>query len=190
MSTVQRTPDYDLEDVRVVSSTAELKAMFDELRGTLLDLLLERAATVAELATAIGRPKGTVAYHVGLLVDAGLLTVVRTRKVRAIDERYYGRTARVFQVGSIAAQDLPLVTNNLALAATESIPAHAADDLRAFLRYARLSPAQVPLFWERVVQLVDEFAQLPRDGKTVYALSVGLFPTDRPRLPDLEQETT
>jgi DNA-binding transcriptional ArsR family regulator len=64
-------------------------------------LLLARAAIVAELAAAVERPKSTVAHHVNVLVEAGMLRVVRTRRVRAIDERYYGRTARTFYVGVV-----------------------------------------------------------------------------------------
>src|SRR5258705_11686263 len=94
-------PDYDLADDMVVTGPVQLRAMADALRSTLLDLLLERAATVGELASAVGRPKSTVAHHVNVLVDAGMLRVVRTRRVRAIDERYYGRTARLFRVGAV-----------------------------------------------------------------------------------------
>src|SRR6266851_4067632 len=71
----------------------QLRALADPLRRTLLDLLLERAATVTEMAHAVGRPKSTIAYHVNLLVATGLIRVVRTRRVRAIEERYYGRIA-------------------------------------------------------------------------------------------------
>lgn len=39
----------------------ELRAMADPLRTTVLDLLLERAATVGELAAAVGRPNSSVA---------------------------------------------------------------------------------------------------------------------------------
>ena len=96
MSINSEIPDYDLEDMIVVSSPRELRAMADSLRTTILELALERAATVSELADAVDRPKSTVAYHVGVLVEAGMLNVVRTRRVRAIDERFYGRTARIF----------------------------------------------------------------------------------------------
>src|SRR5690348_814553 len=113
MSSHGRLPDYELDEVRIVSSPTELKAMFHDLRSTLLELLHERAATVAELASAVGRPGSTVAYHVGVLVDAGLLQIVRTRRVRAIDERYYGRTARIFYVGRIQPEQLPMITNYL-----------------------------------------------------------------------------
>src|SRR5262245_43845546 len=94
-------PDYDLAEELVVSTPAQLRAMADPLRATFLDLLLERAATVSELATAVERPKSTAAHHVNVLVDAGMLRVVRTRRVRAIDERFYGRTARLFRVGAV-----------------------------------------------------------------------------------------
>src|ERR671911_1131271 len=99
-------PDYELADRIVVTAPEQLRAMADPLRATILDLLLERAATVAELAAAAQRPKSTVAHHVNVLVEAGMLRVVRTRRVRAIDERYYGRTARVFFVGPVPLQDI------------------------------------------------------------------------------------
>jgi len=101
MSISDAIPDYELADQLVVRAPAQLRALADPLRATILDLLLERAATVAELAAAVGRPKSTVAHHVTVLVGAEMLRVVRTRRVRAIDERYYGRTARVFSVGVV-----------------------------------------------------------------------------------------
>src|SRR5262245_61705104 len=69
MSISQQFPDYELDEVRRVSSPQAIKAMFHPLRGTLLELLLERAATVQELAAAVERPKSSIAYHVGLLAS-------------------------------------------------------------------------------------------------------------------------
>src|SRR6187431_307282 len=89
----QQVPDYDLPDTVELTTPAQLRAIADPLRSSLLDLVLERAATVSELATAVARPKSTVAHHVGML------RVVRTRRVRAIDERYYGRTGRTITIG-------------------------------------------------------------------------------------------
>ncbi len=171
------TPDYDLDDLHRVSTTPQLRAVFDPLRSTLLDLLLERAATVGELAEAVGRPRSTIAYHVQQMVAAGVLKVVRTRRVRAIDERFYGRTARTYYVGAIAPEQLPLVTNYLPIAAAESEPAHRADELRANLRYSRIPQEQVEPFWRRVQELVDEFSQLPRTGERTWGLVTGLYPT-------------
>lgn len=190
MSNDEPIPDYDLEDVRVVSSPQELRAMAHPLRSTILELLLERAATVGELAAALGRPTGTVAYHVGVLVDAGMLGVVRTRKVRAIDERFYGRTARIFYVGSIQPEHAPLLSNELSTAAAESVHAHQNDDLRAIIRHARIPQERAAEFWERVLALTHELMQLPRAGDTVYGFVAGLYPTEHPTLPPRNEDRT
>ena len=186
MSIRSQVPDYDLADDVVVSSPDKLRAMADPLRATLLDLLLERAATVSELAAAVGRPKSTIAHHVNVLVDAELVRVVRTRRVRAIDERYYGRTSRLFRVGAINKTDgRPDVTfdNDLSVAAAEAGPAHEADDLRSIFRHARVPAERVDEFWAAVVALSHEFTQLPRSGDSVYAFVAAVYPTDRPALP-------
>ena len=190
MSSNDRAPDYDLEDLRVVSSPAELRALAHPLRSTILDLLLERAATVGELAAAIGRPPSTVAHHVGVLVDAGMLRVIRTRRVRAIDERFYGRTARIFAGGANLPEQARTFTNYLFEAAAESVPAYEADDLSAVHRHARIPRERAREFWERVLQLTHEFSGLPRSGETVYAFVAGLYPTDYPALPEPDDAVT
>ncbi len=184
---IDSLPDYDLDDRLVVTAPAQLRAIADSLRATILDLLLERAATVAELAAAVKRPRSTVAHHVNVLVDAGLLRVVRTRRVRAIDERYYGRMARTFMVGVVnrPGEDMTTVhANALSVAAAESIPAHVEDRLRTVLRHARIPADDAVAFWDRVEALSREFAQLPRTGDTVYGFAAGLYPTDYPTLPE------
>jgi DNA-binding transcriptional ArsR family regulator len=193
MSTNYEIPDYELVDQIIVTEPAQLRAMADPLRGTILDLLLERAATVAELAAAVGRPRSTVAHHVRVLLDARMLRVVRTRRVRAIDERYYGRTARTFYVGVVnrPGEDPTTVhANSLSVAAAESIPAHEADDLRAIVRHARIPAQSAAEFWVRVLALSREFAQLPRTGDTVYGFAAGLYPTDFPALPATDDRDT
>ncbi len=185
-------PDYDLVEDLEVSTPAQLRAMAGPLRSTILDLLLERAATVSELASAVGRPKSTVAHHVKVLVDAGMLQVVRTRRVRAIDERFYGRTARLFRVGAVnrpADTRSAIGVNPLSQAAAEAVPAHDADELRATLRHARIPAERAREFWAHVLALAQEFAKLPRAGDTVYGFAVGLYPTDHPTLPDNTNDT-
>lgn len=187
MSVNEQIPDYDLEDLLVVTAPEQLRALADPLRGTLLELVLERAATVSELARAVDRPKGTVAYHVNLLVGAGLLRVVRTRRVRAIEERYYGRTARTLYVGALdRPEDKQVVAaiNGLAQAAAESAPAHAADELRCLLVHARIPVEEVRAFWAEVQEVARRFSQIPRAGDQSYGFVAGLYPTDAPTLPD------
>lgn len=187
----QQIPDYDLDEMLVITGPEQLRAVADPLRATLLELLLERAATVTEMAQAVSRPKSTIAYHVNLLVDSRLLRVVRTRRVRAIDERYYGRVARTLYIGVLSRpEDKQVVAaiNGLAEAAAEAGPAHAVDDLRCTLVHARVPVEEVRAFWAEVQEIARKFAQIPRSGDQVYGFVAGLYPTDAPTLPDAEPD--
>ena len=182
-------PDYELADRIALTTPAQVKAISHPLRTTVLGLLHERAATVTELAVALQRPKSTVAHHVKVLAEAGLVQVVRTRRVRAIEERFYGRTARMFYVGverGPESDELPRDFNDFEVAATESAAAFRDGKLWGFLRHARISEAQASEFWERMAKLVTEFDQLPRSGETMYGFAVGVYPTDQPTLPGSE----
>jgi len=186
MSGKSSPPDYDLADRIALTSPSQVKAISHPLRTTILGLLHERAATVTELAVALERPKSTVAHHVKVLAETGLVQVVRTRRVRAIDERFYGRTARMFYVGLERSPDgdaLPRDFNDFDVAARESAAAYRDGKLWGFIRHARISEAQASEFWERMAELVAEFDRLPRSGETVYGFAVGVYPTDHPTLP-------
>src|SRR5581483_9934110 len=139
-----------------------------------------------ELAAALGRPKSTVAHHVKVLTDAGLLRVVRTRRVRAIEERFYGRTARMFYVGverGADGEEMPRDFNDFEVAARESAAAYEGGKLWGFIRHALIAEAEASEFRERMAELVAEFDRLPRSGETVYGFAVGVYPTDHPTLP-------
>jgi DNA-binding transcriptional ArsR family regulator len=178
-------PDYDLADRLALTERSQVQAMSHPLRRTILGLLHERAATVSELAVALERPKSTVAHHVKVLTRAGLVQIVRTRRVRAIEERFYGRAARMFYVveRSADADQLPRDFNDFEVAAQESAAAYRDGKLWGQIRHARISEAQASQFWERMAELVAEFDQLPRSGDTVYGFAVGVYPTDHPTLP-------
>ncbi len=182
-------PDYALADRIALTAPSQVKAISHPLRTTILHLLHERAATITELAVAVDRPKSTVAHHVKVLTEGGLLQVVRTRRVRAVEERFYGRTARLFYVAVERARDgdeLPRDFNDFEVAAGESVAAFRDGKLWGFLRHARISEAQASAFWERMAELVTEFDQLPRSGETVYGFAVGVYPTEHPTLPETD----
>jgi DNA-binding transcriptional ArsR family regulator len=182
-------PDYDLADRIALTRPDQVKALSHPLRTTILGLLHERAATVSELAIALERPKSTVAHHVKVLAGAGLVQVVRTRRVRAIEERFYGRTARMFYVSverDAGGDEMPRDFNDFEVAARESGDAFHAGKLWGFIRHARISEAQASDFWERMAELVAEFDRLPRSGDTMYGFAIGVYPTDQPTLPSGE----
>ncbi len=187
-------PDYDLAERLELTSAAQVQAIGHQLRTTILGLLHERAASVTELSKAVGRPKSTVAHHVGVLQAAGLVRVVRTRRVRAIDERYYGRTARMFYAGigrGSGGEALPLDFNDFEVAARESQAAYRDHQLRSFIRHARIPPERVGEFWARAMALVQEFDHLPRSGDTAYGFVLGIYPIPGyPVLPEAETGNT
>jgi DNA-binding transcriptional ArsR family regulator len=179
-------PDYELADRIALTRPSQVKAIGHPLRTTILGLLHERAASVSELAVALERPKSTVAHHVKVLSQAGVVRVVRTRRVRAIDERFYGRTARMFHVGverGAGEDEMPRDFNDFEVAAQESGAAYRDGKLWGFIRHARISEAQASEFWERIAELVAEFDRLPRSGETMYGFAVGIYPTEHPTLP-------
>ena len=170
--------DYELAEVVAADTPARLKALGHPLRSLLVDLVLERAMTVTELAELVGKPRGSVAHHVDVLVEAGMLRVVRTRKVRAIEERYYGRTGRTIKFPDRAdANDLPFFAD-----ARSEIDLDAPDEVQTggfTYRHARIPPERAAEFTERVMALALEFTRLPRAGDREYGLLVGVFPTNR-----------
>ena len=159
--------------------------MAHPIRSIVLDLALERAVTITELARTIGKPKSTIAHHVAVLVDADMLKVVRTRQVRAIQERYYGRTARLFAVGQLRPEDIDPIpwAHPLRDAMSESEAAYRADTMWSNTRHARIDRNQAREFWTEVEAVMARFAQLPREGDAVFGFAVALYPTDYPVLP-------
>ncbi len=181
--------DYELADEISADTAARLKALGDPLRQLILDLVLERAMSVTELAVRVRRPKGTVAHHVDVLTEVGLLTVVRTRKVRALEERFYGRTARTIMFPSHAHDgDLPFFADARAVADPEAM---AADLPTTFtMRSVRIPEELASAFSERVLALALEFSRLPRGGTREYALLAAFFPTNRSVAPPDEGIST
>jgi DNA-binding transcriptional ArsR family regulator len=181
--------DYELAETVQADTPAQLKALADPVRSQILDLVLERAATVTELAQALNRPKSSVAYHVDILVDVGLLTVVRTRRVRAIEERLYGRVGRTIVIGAGPVPEGTARHSFLAQAQAEArVPTPR--QMLATLRHARIPEDRAEEFFERVVEIAEEFTELPREGDVVFGFVAAVYPTSQPTLPDREPKST
>lgn len=176
------TPDYSLAD-RLDLDAGQLKVLLHPMRSHIIDLLTEAAATTSQLADALDKPKGTVGYHCKALEKVGLIRVVRTAKVRAIEERYYGRTARLFVMGDFAEAGVgpdDLLNEPLAqLRRSMDQPDRADRAHLATVRYARIPKERAEEWEARLIALADEFASQPRDGDVTYGLLAALFDTDR-----------
>jgi DNA-binding transcriptional ArsR family regulator len=149
----------------------------DSTRRRILSLLRERAASTTELAEALGQPKGTVGHHVKVLEDAELIHVVRTRKIRAVTEKFYGRTARLFV---IKGEEDPALSSSLAAislrqAAGEIAQAWDDDERTQSLLHVRLTKEDARRFRRRLNKLVDDFRVRETCGGTMYALATALY---------------
>lgn len=180
-------PDYELEPVLHLDEPGQYKALFDETRLEIIQMLGERAATVSQLAEALGKPKGSVGHHVGVLEQAGLIRVIRTEKVRAIEAKYYGRTARTFDYS--LGPDYGIAPNHaLAVASREMMESRERlkdlPDLPGVngVRYARIPIERAAEFAGEVWELVERFVSEPRGGDIVYGFAVAFYPTDKPHL--------
>lgn len=182
--------DYELDDVLDVDTPERLKALGDPLRGHICDLVLERAMSVTELAELVGRPKGTVAYHVDVLLEAGLLQVTHTRQVRAIEERFYGRTARTYLLPDTPG-DQPLLREMVAEydddAARRLADAHrdgggdeTVGPVFTSYRRVRIPAVRAAEYSRRLNELLLEFVDEERGGDVEFGCFISLFPTNRP----------
>jgi DNA-binding transcriptional ArsR family regulator len=152
-------------------------------------MLRERAASTSELATALETPKGTVGHHLKVLEAAGLIRVVRTRKVRALTEKYYGRVARLFVLKGD--EGMPEELKGGVLAAT--MLRQAADELIAAgdpdendssaLIHVRLTPEKRRRFEQRLNRLVADLQRAEEADGTSHALAYALFRAPTPLPP-------
>lgn len=182
-------PDYELEPTLTFDSTEQYRALFEETRMQIVDLLLERAATIKELAETLDIPKGTIGHHVSVLEETGLIRVVRTEKIRAIEAKYYGRTARTYLLTGRPDGDVEMAPDSfLSQAATAYAKAAGLDaeiGPMSTLRHARIPDSRASEWARRLTELVNDFTEEERGGETTYGLLVAFYPTDRPHLPDV-----
>lgn len=176
-------PDYDLDASLALTEQAQYRALFEPTRSQIVSLLLDRAATTSELAEILAKPKGTIGFHLKTLEAAGLVRVVRTRRVRALEAKYYGRTARLFLFERVG-EGQGAAARQLRQAADEAgtVPPDSELPFNGGVRYARIPADRAQAWSDRVVTLLDEFDREPRAGEQVFGLVVGVYPAQRARL--------
>jgi DNA-binding transcriptional ArsR family regulator len=161
-------------------SREQARLLTEPTRAEIIRLLAQRPATTAQLAATLGRPRGSMGHHLKALEAAGIIRVVRTRKVRALTEKYYGRVADTYVFPEVEGEEMP------------PLLAEALADMRSSLRgpvgfltlrHARLSEDDAALLELRLMELAEEFATREPSGDQVFGLAIALYPTSRPSLP-------
>jgi DNA-binding transcriptional ArsR family regulator len=166
--------DYEADEVLVVSERQQLRALADDVRTAIVSLLRNRARSTQQLARELEMPKGTVGHHVKVLERAGLIRVVRTRKVRAVTEKFYGRTARLFLFETEDPADARALGSVMLRRAAVEIE-RSPDATRWGNPKARLTEAGVRRLERRLKRLTDDFLAAETANGKPFALVVALY---------------
>jgi DNA-binding transcriptional ArsR family regulator len=166
--------DYDAPETMIVAEPAQLKAMADPFRVQLVQLMRDQARSTQELAEELGIPKGTVGHHLKVLESAGLIKVVRTRKVRAVTEKFYGRTARLFLYQTDDPDNNRTIASNTLRHAAGEVEAGAYTTGFGLVR-ARISKADKRRLNQRAQKLLDDFRAADTPGGEPWSMTLGLW---------------
>ncbi|MBB4689740.1 ArsR/SmtB family transcription factor [Amycolatopsis jiangsuensis] len=145
--------DTPAQDAVHIRTTEQLRAVNNVVRHRVLAALRDGPATITQLAERLGLAKGSSSYHVRVLERAGLIHVVRTRKVRGVVERYYAHVGRrIVLPEPVAGQRDVLMQHALADLATapEGTPRYVR------MQHTRIGEAQFAEFERRLGELLDD----------------------------------
>ena len=90
-----------MEKIPLIVRLKEAKALSDEVRVFILDLLSKKPMSVHEIAEEL-KKKGmykninTIRYHIQVLKDAGLIDLVATKEVKGGVLKYYAAKKKVY----------------------------------------------------------------------------------------------
>lgn len=191
-------PDYELDEALELTTPEHFKAISDPTRQKILGLLGQQSLTTKQLSEMLEQPKGTIGHHLKMLEAAGLIHVVRTRLVRAITEKYYGRVARYFRTGSAVLTafqtDMSPVQPVLGLMLRQALEEMAYttdpdDPSSSIIVHARILADEVREFGQRLEALAEEFRQRAVPGEKVYGFVASIYLTNWPEVPPAEYDS-
>ncbi len=88
-----------MQDFIIVDDPRRIRAMADEKRIRLLDILVKEQATVGQLASMLGEAHAKIYYHVKELERNGFIEMVKESPRPGAAEKFYRARARTFLLG-------------------------------------------------------------------------------------------
>jgi DNA-binding transcriptional ArsR family regulator len=166
-------------DEAVIRSAAQFKALGHPVRHGLVNLLRQRPATLRQLGESLGLAKGTVAHHVQVLRDAGLVDVAETRHVRGGTELYFALVSAAFRhEGSRGARLLFEAALSEMADPEPETPEHTT------LRHVWLPPGAAAALAAQLEACGTGIESARTADARPYGVLLSLFPTGTPRLPE------
>ncbi|MFJ6425016.1 ArsR/SmtB family transcription factor [Streptomyces hydrogenans] len=172
-------PPEDLPETIHVTTDEQLRAVSNLTRHRIMAVLRFEPATITQIAERVGLAKGSSSYHVRLLERAGLVKVVRTRKIRGVTERYYAMAARTIALPD-PGEGAPDVLMRHAVADLEASSAQS--ERHVGMAHLRLTDEQFAELGARLQALADEYRKLSDPTLPDTSLVFALFhPASRAR---------
>ncbi|WP_344207463.1 ArsR/SmtB family transcription factor [Nonomuraea bangladeshensis] len=165
-------PTDDLPETFHVTTDEQLRAVSNLTRHRIMAMLRFEPATITQIAQRMGLAKGSSSYHVRLLERAGLVKVVRTRKVRGVTERYYAMAARSIELPDPGPGQPDVLLRN-AVADLEASPADGERHVK--MTHLRLTEEQFAELGARLEALADEYRTLSDPSLPDVSLVFALF---------------
>jgi DNA-binding transcriptional ArsR family regulator len=153
------------------------------MRHRLFNVLRQRPATLGQLASALGSTKGTIGYHVQVMLAAGVIRLASTRRVRGGTERYYEPVSRTLRHDPDAEAGAVFLVQ---AALAEMLPHRPGDADIALLRHIRLTPAKASELARQLEQFAHDEQVTASDDGEPHGLLLCLYRADIPTLPPEE----
>ncbi|MDH6132714.1 DNA-binding transcriptional ArsR family regulator [Kitasatospora sp. MAA4] len=168
----------------VLQTPAQFKALGHPVRHRMVNVLRQRPATLRQMTGALGMAKGTIAYHVRVLREAGIVRLAETRQVRGGTEQYFALVSRGFKL----AEDADVGSEFLVKAALdEMLPEAPGQADHTLLRHFWLTPDEAHALAAQLARQNDELTPPNNPRGDAYGLLVTLYRADIPSLaPDDE----
>ncbi|WP_420631615.1 helix-turn-helix domain-containing protein [Candidatus Leptofilum sp.] len=195
---------FQPKDILIIEELEMLKVISDPLRTQILEILIFQPATVKQLADKLGLAPSKLYYHVNMLEKAGFITVVETRMVANMQEKYYRAVANSFQLDESlltfhtdTGRDTINTMLNSIMDATKddilrslqarlfALDQGAPEQPRRFMltrHNAVISESRANEFMARLDELLKEFSSEKETAKTAesqqnYAFTVAFYPS-------------
>lgn len=180
----------------VLSDWKQVRALADPLRVRLVEAFAEKPQTTKQVSILLHEKPTRLYHHVDILVEAGLLRLVRTRKNRGTLEKYYQSISSEFTVDRrlLEMKRAPKSANeyeSLFLGALEATLAEARHSVQSRRinragkeRNAWLLCEQISAGGAGLANVVREFRRLQNALKAApeqrrYRITIAVFPIGR-----------
>ena len=175
---------FEPKQLKTLSESNQIKAYIHPTRITILSMLADKKRTISNVAKALKVHPANITHHFKLMEKNGLIVIVEKRDIGRNIEKYYRAVAYDYMVKpnerdktNKKALALSVLKNDLSIA-INTIQDNDKSDIMALLKTSRIHKKDIKHFSDRLVALINEFAQCDSSKGVTYNLNLSLYPND------------